>query len=116
VKHKQEVASLKQELAKLQQESKMGSKSKDLTAKDLEAARKKLAEVEAKLKVAVSDKQAAVQVRVVRWRLGGLARFGGGSTAGDDCAGRVQWRAGGAHALTLWRAHDRRTRPTWSAS
>lgn len=54
---------MKQELQKLQQESKMGQKGKDLTAKDLEAAKKKLQDVEAKLKVALSDKQAALQVR-----------------------------------------------------
>lgn len=54
---------MKQELQKLQQESKMGQKSKDVTAKDLEATKKKLQDVEAKLKVAVSDKQAALQVR-----------------------------------------------------
>jgi hypothetical protein len=54
---------MKQELQKLQQESKMGQKGKDLTAKDLEAAKKKLQDLEAKLKVALSDKQAALQVR-----------------------------------------------------
>lgn len=53
---------MKQELQKLQQESRMGQKGKDVAAKDLEAARKKLQDVEAKLKVAVSDKQAALQV------------------------------------------------------
>lgn len=53
---------MKQELQKLQQESKMGQKSKDVTTKDLEATKKKLQDVEAKLKVAVSDKQAALQV------------------------------------------------------
>lgn len=53
---------MKQELQKLQQESKMGQKGKDLTSKDLEATKKKLQDVEAKLKLAVSDKQAALQV------------------------------------------------------
>jgi hypothetical protein len=53
---------MKQELQKLQQESKMGQKGKDLTAKDLEATKKKLQDVEAKLKLAMSDKQAALQV------------------------------------------------------
>jgi hypothetical protein len=69
VKHKQELAGMKQELQKLQQESKMGQKGKDLTAKDLEAAKKKLQDVEAKLKLAVSDKQAALQVGCDAWRL-----------------------------------------------
>lgn len=40
-------------------------KSKDVAAKELETTRKKLQDVEAKLKVAVTDKQAALQVSVL---------------------------------------------------
>lgn len=53
---------MKQELQKLQQESKVGQKSKDVASKELEATKKKLLDIEAKLKVALSDKQAALQV------------------------------------------------------
>lgn len=53
---------MKQELQKLQQESKAGNKGKEVASKDLEATKKKLQDVEAKLKVAMSDKQAALQV------------------------------------------------------
>lgn len=41
----------------------MGQKGKDLTTKDLDATKKKLQDVEAKLKMALSDKQAALQAR-----------------------------------------------------
>lgn len=62
MKHKQELAAIKQELTKLQHESRSGQKGKDVAAKELEATKKKLQDVEAKLKVAVTDKQAALQV------------------------------------------------------
>lgn len=84
---------MKQELQKLQQESKMGQKSKDVASKDLETTRKKLQDVEAKLKVAVSDKQAALQVR--SWQ----AATEGGCPVAETTSRRLAAAAMQAHML-----------------
>ncbi|GAX77261.1 hypothetical protein CEUSTIGMA_g4707.t1 [Chlamydomonas eustigma] len=60
LKFKQETAALKSDLQKLQLESKTGNKGVELATKEIDALKKRLTDTETKLKVAVSDKQAAV--------------------------------------------------------
>ena len=58
--HKQEVSSLKAELQKFQLESKTKGKGEEMAGKEVEALKRKVVDLDAKLKLAVTEKQAAV--------------------------------------------------------